>query len=97
MRYGLIALATVSVFGVCISPATAEVCGYDQGGQYHCIEPEQPSGDDAQYAPPPPPYNNGGAYVPQQPPYYQAPAEPENPCPRNWTIQSGRCKPYRGY
>jgi hypothetical protein len=93
MRYGLIALAAAGVFGVSVTSASAQVCGHDQWGRYHCIQPAPGYG--AQYAPPAASYDgddyNGGYYAPPQR------SEPPNPCPPYWTIQSGRCKPYRGY
>ena len=46
------------------------------------------------YAPPPPPYY-GGYYAPRA--KYKYYGRKRNPCPPYWTVQSGVCKPYRGY
>ena len=53
------------------------------GAQYYPYPPV--------YVPPPPVY---APYAPR--PYYR-PGYRRNPCPPYWTIQSGVCKPYRGY
>lgn len=89
MRYGLIALAGAGVFGISVSAASAQVCGYDEAGEYRCVRPAPNYAP--QYQPAPPQYDQGGYYYPS------APQEPRNPCPPYWTMQSGRCKPYRGY
>jgi hypothetical protein len=43
----------------------------------------------------PPP--SAGYYPPPPPPGYYPPRRDRNPCPQNWTIQDGVCKPYRGF
>lgn len=47
---------------------------------------------------PPPAYWNGSSYYTPPPPYFRAPVYSynRNPCPPNWTVQLGVCKPYRG-
>jgi len=91
MRYGLIALAGAGVFGFGVSAASAQVCGYDETGEYRCVRPAPNYAP--QYEPAPPPYyrgeDRGGDYS------YRS--ERRNPCPPYWTVQSGVCKPYRGY
>jgi hypothetical protein len=53
------------------------------------------------YAPPPPPYYAPPRYYRDQyyapPPRYRQQQRYRQQCPRNWTIQDGVCKPYRGY
>jgi len=77
----LLALAGLAVAGAMIGGTLASA---PANAQYYPYRPY--------YAPPPPPPYYGGYYRPR--PYY---GNKHNPCPRNWTIQSGVCKPYRGY
>jgi len=58
--------------------------------------PPQPPPAYYGYPPPPPPY---GYYAPPPPYGYYPPSRwhTYNGCPPHYTVQSGVCKPYRGY
>jgi len=50
------------------------------------------------YAPPPPPaYYGGGGYAREATYYRPGRFKTWNGCQPGWTVQSGLCKPYRGY
>lgn len=49
------------------------------------------------YFPPPPPPPPGYYYGRPYQPYYRPNYPTWNGCPRGYTVQSGVCKPYRGY
>jgi hypothetical protein len=79
----LLAVAGLAVAGAIIGGALTSV---PAGAQYYPYPPV--------YAPPPPPPPY--YYNPRPRPYYRGNYR-RNPCPPYWTIQSGVCKPYRGY
>ncbi len=59
-----------------------------------------PAAEAQYYYPPvyaPPVYVPPPVYRPYAPRPYYRPAYRRNPCPPYWTVQSGVCKPYRGY
>jgi hypothetical protein len=95
MRLGLTALISVGFLTASAAAALArDGCSYDAWGRLYCkpgARPGQPY-----YGPSaPPPYYRGGYYPAPQPRYRRY--KDRNPCPPNWTVQSGVCKPYRGF